>query len=83
MKKHILSLAMLGGLVAGTLFAEDRKIATAKQDSATRVTVYDEKGSYLFSKSGELVGYTPTTVTIKEGSRNVTYDNKGSYKFSK
>jgi hypothetical protein len=83
MNIKILSLAMLGGLVASTLFAGDRLIATAKQDSATRVTVYDEEGSYLFSKSGELVGYTPTTVTIKEGSRNVTYDNKGSYKFSK
>jgi len=83
MKKQIILLVMLGAFSAGTLFAEDRLIATAKQDSATRVTVYDEKGSYLFSKSGELVGYTPTTVTIKEGSRNVTYDNKGSYKFSK
>lgn len=82
MKKLILSLAMLGGLVPGTLFAEDRMIATAKQDSS-QVKVYDEKGNFMFSRSGELVGYTSTTVTIKDGSQNKTYDNKGNFKFSR
>ena len=74
----VLSLALL----VSSLQASDRLIATAKQDSS-QVRVYDEKGNFLFSKSGELVGYTATTMTIKDGSQNRTYDNKGNFKFSK
>jgi len=69
-------------LSVGSLVAQERMIATAKQDSS-QVKVYDEKGNFMFSKSGELVGYTPSTVTIKDGSQNKTYDNKGNFKFSK
>lgn len=69
-------------LSVGSLVAQELMIATAKQDSS-QVKVYDEKGNFMFSKSGELVGYTPSTVTIKDGSQNKTYDNKGNFKFSK
>jgi len=82
MKKQIILLVIVGAFSAGTLFAEDRLIATAKQESS-QVKVYDEKGNFLFSRSGELVGYTSTTVTIKDGSQNKTYDNKGNFKFSR
>lgn len=57
-------------------------IATAKQNGST-VYVYNEKGSLLFSKSGNLVGFTGSSVTIKSGSTNYTYDEKGSLMFSK
>jgi len=70
MKEIVLGLLILLGFFDSALFAEERLIATSKQD-ASPVTVYDEKGIFIFSKSGELVGYTPTT------------DNKGNFKFSK
>jgi hypothetical protein len=82
MKQIITILIGLAVLVQGSLMAQERMIATAKQDSS-QVKVYDEKGNFMFSKSGELVGYTPSTVTIKDGSQNKTYDNKGNFKFSK
>ena len=56
-------------------------IAVAKQ-VGSRVEVYDEKGHRLFSLSGELVGFTGNTVSVKEGSRVVVYDEKGHRKFS-
>jgi hypothetical protein len=82
MKQIIQILMGLTVLSVGSLVAQERMIATAKQDSS-QVKVYDEKGNFMFSKSGELVGYTPSTVTIKDGSQNKTYDNKGNFKFSK
>ncbi|MBR5168069.1 MAG: hypothetical protein IKW86_08450 [Salinivirgaceae bacterium] len=59
-------------------------ISTAVQKSSNRVEVYDEKGSYKFSLSGELVGFTGTTVSVrKSGNRIEVYNDKGSYQFSK
>ena len=46
------------------------------------VVVYDEKGLQLFSQSGELKGYTSSTVSIKLGKTITTYDQKGWPKFS-
>ena len=57
-------------------------IAMAKQEGS-RVVVYDEKGHRLFSRSGELVGFTANNVSIKEGSRVVVYDENGHRQFSK
>lgn len=57
-------------------------IGVAKQEGST-VKVYNEKGSFLFSKSGQLQGFTSTTVAIKEGSTIKVYDEKGSFQFSK
>jgi hypothetical protein len=47
------------------------------------VTVYNEKGIFLFSKSGALHGFTGTTVSVKSGGSINTYDEKGNFKFSK
>ena len=69
-------------LSVGSLVAQERMFATAKQESS-QINVYDEKGNFMFSRSGELVGYTSTTVTIKEGPQNKTYDSKGNFKFSR
>jgi len=82
MKQIIQILMGLTVLSVGSLVAQERMIATAKQESS-QINVYDEKGNFMFSRSGELVGYTSTTVTIKEGSQNKTYDSKGNFKFSR
>lgn len=55
-------------------------IAIAKQEGS-QVRVYDEKNSYLFCRSGELQGYTSTTVAIKEGGTVRVYDEHNNYKF--
>ncbi len=60
----------------------DKQIASAVQ-KGSEVDVYDERGSRLFSKNGELQGFTSTTVSIKRDSYVTTYDAKGSSKFSK
>ena len=59
-------------------------IASAKQDGST-VRVYNEKGSQLFSKTGILVGFTSSTVSIKDksGSTVRTFNEKGGQLFSK
>ena len=59
------------------------KIGIAKQNYDT-VEVYDENGSFKFGKSGKLVGYTATTVSIETSSGKIeVYDENGSFKFSK
>ena len=59
------------------------KIGIAKQNYDT-VEVYDENGKMLFGKSGKLVGYTATTVSIETRSGMLeVYDENGKIKFSK
>lgn len=60
----------------------ENKIGMAKQNGSS-VEVYDVKGHYLFSRTGELTGFTSQTVAIKEGSFIRVYDANGSYKFSR
>lgn len=59
-------------------------IASAKQNGGT-VYVYDEKGHTLFTKSGTLMGFTSSSVTIKSSSSSslYTYDEKGHILFTK
>lgn len=59
-------------------------IASAKQNGSS-VYVYDEKGHILFTKTGTLMGFTSTSVTIKSssGSTLYTYDEKGHILFTK
>ena len=59
-----------------------KQIAVAKQNGNS-VEVYDEEGNYLFARSGELTGFTATTVAIKNGSSVEVYDADGSYQFSR
>ena len=52
--------------------------------SYNSVWVYDEHGRALFSKCGELVGYTSATVSIKSSTGTVwTYDCTGRTLFGK
>lgn len=58
-----------------------KTIASAKQTSSNRVEVYILDGSnvkYLKSLSGELVGFTSNTVTIRNGTRNEIYEFDGN-----
>lgn len=41
------------------------------------VQVYDEKRHLLFVRPGELVGFTPNSVSIKRGSYVYVYNEKG------
>jgi len=61
-------------------------IGTAKQNSPTQVYAYDDKGNYKFAVSGELVGYTGSTISVKPNpsSKQIyVYDENGRYKFAK
>lgn len=57
-------------------------IATAIEQNGY-VYVYDESGSILFSRSGQLMGFTSTTVSIKENGCTYVYDANGNIKFSR
>jgi protein required for attachment to host cells len=52
-------------------------ITVAIQEGSS-VVVKDENNNALFRKSGQLHGYTGTTVSVKESSGSiVTYNEKG------
>jgi len=57
-------------------------IGTATE-KAGLVNVFDEKGNFLFTKTGSLKGYTGSTVSVEKGGLVHTYDEKGTFKFSK
>ena len=54
----------------------------AKQQG-TNVMVYSETGSFMFNKTGNLVGYTSNTVTVKQGASTYVYGEHGEIKFIK
>jgi len=56
-------------------------IAAAKQDGSG-VRAYDENGFEIFFQYGELLGFTGSTVTIKDNGTVKVYDEKGSFKFN-
>ena len=57
-------------------------IGSALQKGST-VYVYDENGRTLYSKSGDLAGYTGSTVSIRANNTLYTYDERGRVKYSK
>ncbi|MBR1556945.1 MAG: hypothetical protein IJ647_04180 [Prevotella sp.] len=57
-------------------------IGMAKQQGMN-VYVYSETGSFMFSKTGTLVGYTSNTVTVQQGGTTYVYGEQGQFKFSK
>lgn len=54
-------------------------IGIAKQQG-TNVMVYSESGSFMFNKTGNLVGYTSNTVTVKQGGTTYVYGEQGEIK---
>ena len=56
-------------------------IGMAKQQG-TNVYVYSETGSFMFNKTGNLVGYTSNTVTVKQGGTTYVYGEHGEIKFT-
>lgn len=57
-------------------------IGMAKQQG-TNVYVYSETGGFMFNKTGNLVGYTSNTVTVKQGGTIYVYGEHGEIKFTK
>ena len=58
-------------------------IAVVKQSDKC-IWVYDEHGRILFSRNGELVGYTQETVSVKDSTGTVwTYDKTGQILFGR
>jgi len=57
-------------------------IGLAKQQG-TSVYVYNETGGFMFSKVGNLVGFTSNTVTVQHGSVTYVYGERGELKFTK
>ena len=55
-------------------------IATARQKGYS-VYVYNEKGEIMFQKTGNLAGYTCSTVTVERGGRFETFDITGTLMF--
>ena len=56
-------------------------IAVAIQ-KGSNVYVYDESNRVLYTKTGELHGYTGTTVNVRLGGTIYTYDERGATKFT-
>lgn len=54
-------------------------IEMAKQQG-TNVMVYNESGGFMFNKTGNLVGYTSDTVTVKQGGTTYVYGVHGEIK---
>ena len=54
-------------------------IGIVKQQG-TNVMVYSESGSFMFNKTGNLVGYTSNTVTVKQGGTTYVYGEQGEIK---
>ena len=48
------------------------------------IYVYDERGHLLFTQSGELVGYTGSTISVRRGgSLTYVYDDRGRLLFTR
>lgn len=45
--------------------------------------VFSETGSFMFNKTGNLVGYTSNTVTVKQGGTTYVYGERGDIKSTK
>jgi hypothetical protein len=54
-------------------------IGSAKQQG-TNVMVYSESGGFMFNKTGNLVGYTSNSVTVKQGGTTYVYGERGEIK---
>lgn len=63
--------------------AKENLMIGSAQQNGSFVYVYNERGSVLFTKPGELQGFTALTVTVKNGRTSYTYDDRGDIKFTK
>lgn len=51
------------------------------EQKGSEVYAFSETGGYKWCKSGILMGYTSSTVTIKKGHAIFTFDEQGEVKF--
>ena len=67
--------------------AYDELVSTLQRRGIDTVTVADGDSvdgcDFLFSIGGELIGYTSTTVSIRDGSFIRIYDSTGTHKFTR
>lgn len=42
--------------------------------------VYNESGGFMFNRTGNLVGYTSNSVTVKQGGTTYVYGERGEIK---
>ncbi len=63
--------------------ASNKKMIGSAIQNGNTISVYNEFGSLLFSKQGELVGYTSTTVSVKTGMTVTVYNENGSCMYSR
>ena len=66
----------------GTNLVQICMIGMAKQQG-TNVMVYSVTGSFMFNKTGNLIGYTSNTVTVKQSATTYVYGEHGEVKFTK
>ena len=52
-------------------------IMLAKDTSGGAVAVFNEKNTVIFSRPGKLVGFTSSTVSIKDGNAIITFNEQG------
>ena len=76
-------LRLFFGGTADILILSDKKkekimaIGMAQQQG-NMVYVYDENNYHLWSRTGEMLGYTSNTVTIKQGNMLYMYNEKNT-----
>ncbi len=57
-------------------------IAYAEQRGSS-VYVYNDRGSLMWTNSGELQSYTASTVVIRKGASTFVYGERGELKFTR
>lgn len=58
-------------------------IGTVKQ-SGSLIYVYDERGHIKYTQSGELMGYTSGSVSVRRGGSTIyVYDENGHLSFTR
>jgi len=60
--------------------SKNRNISSVSESHGS-IIVYDENGTEMFRRTGQLVGYTGSTVTVRDHNQNITYNNTGTEKF--
>lgn len=60
-------------------------IGMVKQVSDTQVSVYDEKGTFMFNREGILEGYTQDSLVLKDIQSDAirVYDGKGTFRYNR
>lgn len=64
------------------MFKKDYMAISVAIQKGSSVYVYDDRNHLIFTKIGELYGFTSSTVSLRKGSCVYTYDERGRQKSS-